>query len=346
MRLKDIADKLNVSVSTVSRALGKDTSEKVAPELRARIIETARQVNYVPHPAAQLMRKPKVHLITVLLPLETGAFASEYYGTVLSGVVAASREWETETRVALIDPDDADILEQMRNVSIGAGALFYVGRPLSVRQLVKLEDLQRPCVVLSECLPAHIDLSEVHLSTVGVNNLDGSYKLTEMLLKQGHRRLAFINGPANVRDAWEREQGFIKALQEYHVSLDPYAIIHSTFTIDAGVRGWEQLTQCSPRPTAVVCGNDEIAFGLLEALAKDKVECPDEVSVVGFDDSRWAPRVAPPLTTVRQPTADMGRAAVELLSAHLRSPSGGSAAIEHRVFPVEIVDRESVAPPH
>src|SRR5580692_4709862 len=97
VRLKDIAQKLNISVSTVSRALGKDTCSMVAPELRQKILDLAEQANYVPHPAAQLMRKPKVHLITVLLPLETGAFVSEFYGAVLSGVVAASREWETET---------------------------------------------------------------------------------------------------------------------------------------------------------------------------------------------------------------------------------------------------------
>jgi len=344
MRLKDIAERLNVSVSTVSRALGKDTSDKVAPELRARIVETARQVNYVPHPAAQLMRKPKVYLITALLPFETGAFASEFYGAVLSGVVAASREWETETRVALIEPTDADILEETRRIALGAGAILYMAKPLSVRQLVKLEDLARPIVVMGGSLPAHIDLSEVHVNTVGVNNLMAAYEVTVRLLKLGHRRLALINGPSGVRDAWEREQGFAKALKEFHVSIDPHAIVHGTFTTDGGIRGWEQLKLCSERPTAIICGDDEIAFGVLEALAKDKIDCPHDVSVVGFDDSRWAPRVSPPLTTVRQPTAEMGRAAVELLATCLQNPASG-AAVQHRVFPVEIVNRQSVAPP-
>jgi len=344
IRLKDIAEKLNVSISTVSRALGKDTSEKVAPELRVKILEAARQVNYVPHPAAQLMRKPKTHLITALLPLETSAFVCEFYGAVLSGVLAASREWEMEIRVALIDPSNADILEEARHVAIGAGAIFYMAKPLSVRQLIKLEELARPIVVMGGSLPAHIDLSEVRVSTVGVNNLTASYELTIRLLKLGHRRLALINGPADVRDGWEREQGFAKALKEYKVPLDPQAIVHGTFTTEGGVRGWEQLKYCSDRPTAIVCGDDEIAFGVLEALAKDKIDCPREISVVGFDDSRWAPRVSPALTTVRQPTAEMGRAAVELLAACLRNPSGGNT-VEHRVFPLEIVSRQSVAPP-
>ncbi len=344
MRLKDIAEKLNVSISTVSRALGKETSDKVAPDLRAKIRETARQVNYVPHPAAQLMRKPKVHLITALLPFETGAFVSEFYGAVLSGVVAASREWETETRVALVDPNDVDILEEMRRVAIGAGAILYMAKPLSVRQLVKLEDLARPIVIMGGSLPAHVELSDVHVSTVGVNNLLASHDVTVRLLELGHRRLALINGPMGVRDAWEREQGFLKALKEYDVSLDPRAVIHGTFTTEGGVQGWEQLKMCSERPTAIVCGDDEIAFGVLDALAKDKIDCPHDVSVVGFDDSRWAPRVSPALTTVRQPTAEMGRAAIELLATHLQNLNDGNQ-VEHRVFPVEIINRQSVAPP-
>src|SRR5450432_2588056 len=104
VRLKDIARKLNVSISTVSRALGKDTCDMVAPELRKKILELAEQSNYVPDPAAQLMRKSKIHLITVLLPRETNVFMSEYYGVVLSGIISAAREGGTETRVALIDP--------------------------------------------------------------------------------------------------------------------------------------------------------------------------------------------------------------------------------------------------
>jgi LacI family transcriptional regulator, galactose operon repressor len=229
-------------------------------------------------------------------------------------------------------------------VAIGAGAIFYMAKPLSVRQLVKLEDLARPIVIMGGSLPAHVDLSEVHVSTVGVNNLLASHSLTVRLLELGHRRLAMINGPTGVRDAWEREQGFVKALKEYDVSLDPRAIVHGTFTTEGGIRGWEQLKLCSERPTAIVCGDDEIAFGVMEALAKDKIDCPHEVSVVGFDDSRWAPRVTPALTTVRQPTAEMGRAAIELLAMHLRNLSEGGR-VQHRVFPVEIINRQSVAPP-
>lgn len=343
-RLQDIAEKLKVSTSTVSRALGEQTSKRVRPELRSRIVEVARAMNYVPHPAAQLMRKPKTHLITALLPLRLESFSSEYFGTILSGVVGASREWETEIRVALIDPTDVDVMQQMGRIAIGAGGILYMANPLSVRQLMNLEDLMRPIVVMASSVPPQINLSEVGVSTVAMDNLMGAYEITRMLLKLGHRRLAMINGPDGLRDPAERQQGFVKAMTEYRVPVDHHGIVHVPFAFEGGVRGWEQLKQHSYRPTAVVCGNDEIAVGLLETLAKDQINCPRDISVVGFDDSRLAPRVYPPLTTVHQPTAEMGRGAVELLATGFRNPNS-KATVEHRVFPAEVVNRQSVAPP-
>jgi LacI family transcriptional regulator, galactose operon repressor len=343
-RLWDIAEKLKISASTVSRALGEGTSARVRADLRLKILQMAREMNYVPHPAAQLMRKPKTHLITVLLPLQFESFSSEYFGTILSGVVGASREWETEIRVGLIDNSDVDVVQQLGRIAIGAGGILYMANPLSVRNLMRIEDLGRPIVVMASSVPPQIDLSEVGVCTVAMNNLMGAYEVTRMLLKLGHRRLAIINGPDGLRDPAERQKGFVKAMAEFHVPVDHHAIVHVPFAFEGGVRGWEQLKQRSYRPTGVVCGNDEIAVGLLEALAKDRIDCPREISVVGFDDSRLAPRVYPPLTTVRQPTTEMGRGAVELLTACFRDPDG-KAKVEHRVFPAEVVNRQSVAPP-
>ena len=343
VRLKDIAEKLNVSVSTVSRALGKDTSNLVAPELRKKIHDLAEQANYIPHPAAQLMRKPRTHLITVLLPLETGAFMSEYYGAVLSGVVSASRELETETRVALIDHNATDVLDQMQRVAIGAGGLLYMAMALNTEELSRLQNFGRPVVVMSGSLPPHVELSAINVNTVGVDNVTGGYEITRILLKLGHQRIGLINGPATARAACDREAGFRKALKEHGVACDERAIIHTEFTHPAGAKAWPQIQQASPRPTALVCGNDEIAFGVLEALAKDGIDCPGEISIVGFDDSRWAARVRPALTTARQPMTQLGVAATELLVRLLQATD--QMRPEHVVFPMEIIQRQSVAPP-
>jgi LacI family transcriptional regulator len=132
-------------------------------------------------------------------------------------------------------------------------------------------------------------------------------------------------------------------MKEHRGTIEPRAMIRGEFTTDAGMRGWQQVKQCSPRPTALVCGNDEIAFGVLEALANEKVDCPGQISVAGFDDSRWAVRVTPKLTTARQPMAQLGRAATELLVRRLQG--GTRTEVDHLVFPMEIINRQSTAPP-
>jgi DNA-binding LacI/PurR family transcriptional regulator len=342
--LRDIAEEFDVSISTVSRALGEETSDKVAADLRTRILEFARAVNYTPHPAAQLMRKPRVHLVTALLPLATDSFISDYVNGILAGMVTAARDLEMEARVSLLNQDDDDILRQVRHAAIGAGSIVLIGKYLTLRQAMKLEELERPTIVLNACLPPNLAVEDFGLSTVGTNNQESYRELTSEILKAGHRRLALINGPIHQRDAWERQQGFINALTENRVPIDHSAILNGSFTAEGGANGWDKLKQHPVRPTAIMCGSDEIAFGVLDKLAQEKIACPAEISVVGYDDSRLAARITPALTTVRQPTIEIGRAAVEMLSGWAKN-SSFEVAVEHRVLPGTIVRRNSVAPP-
>ncbi len=341
--LKDIAERLGISVSTASRALSETANRRVSADLRAKVQEVARALNYTPHPAAQLMRKPKPHLLTVMMPLSTDSFISDYMNGILAGVVTACRDLKMEARIALLEPNNEDILIQVRHAAIGAGSIVLVGQLLSPRQLVKLEEVGRPIIVMDACLPPNMNLAEVGVSTVGTNNRECFHALTLELLKLGHRRLALINGPLQQHDAWERQQGYIQALTEYRIPIDHQAIINESFTTDGGARAWETLKRRSIRPTAVMCGSDEMAFGVLEKLAEAGIACPKDISVVGFDDSRLAARISPSLTTVRQPTIEMGRAAVEMLNARV-GKIAAEVKIEHRILPGEIVRRESVAP--
>jgi DNA-binding LacI/PurR family transcriptional regulator len=290
------------------------------------------------------MRKPRVHLVTALLPLATDSFISDYVNGILAGMVTAARDLEMEARISLLNQEDDDILGQVRHAAIGAGSIVLIGKYLSLRQALKLEELARPIVVLNACLPPNLAVEDFGISTVGTNNLESYYELTSELVKLGHRRIALLNGPIHQRDAWERQQGFIKALTENRVPIDHSAILNDRFTAESGALGWEKLKQHSVLPTAVMCGNDEIAFGVLEKLDQDGISCPRDISVVGFDDSRLAARITPTLTTVRQPIIEIGRAAVEILNSQVRNLSD-EPAIEHRVLPGKLMRRNSVAPP-
>lgn len=342
--LKEVAAKLGISVATASRALSESKSTRVSPELRSRIQVVARELGYRPHPAAQLLRKPKTQLLTVLMPLSPDSFISDYMNGIMSGIVTMARDLEMEVRVALLDADSDDILDQVNQAAIGAGSIVLVGRVLSPRQVVRLEDVGRPIVIMDACLPPNMDLAGVGISTVGTDNRKCFYDMTLELLKLGHRRVALINGPEHMHDAYERKQGYIQALTEYRIPIDHHAIVHVPFTTEGGALGWDTLKQRSVRPTAVMCGADDIAFGVLEKLADEKVACPEEVSVVGYDDSRLAARISPSLTTVRQPIIEMGRTVVEMLSERTRQ-APADVVVEHRVLPGQVVWRKSVAPP-
>jgi LacI family transcriptional regulator len=132
-------------------------------------------------------------------------------------------------------------------------------------------------------------------------------------------------------------------MKEHDGIVDPRAMMRGEFSAETGRLGWQQIKRCAPLPTAVMCGNDGIAFGVLESLAQDKVNCPGQISVVGFDDSPAAEHFIPKLTTVRQPIAQLGRAATELLIRRLQSQDG--PAVKHLVFPTEVIHRQSTAPP-
>jgi DNA-binding LacI/PurR family transcriptional regulator len=342
--LKEVAARLGVSVATASRALSESKFARVSPELRSRIQLVARELGYTPHPAAQMLRKPKTQLLTVLMPLSSDSFISDYMNGIMSGIVTTARDLEMEVRVALLDADGDDILDQVSHAGIGAGSIVLIGRVLSPRQVVRLEDVGRPIVIMDACLPPNMDLAGVGVSTVGTNNRECFYDLTLELLKLGHRRVAFINGPEHMHDAYERRQGYVQALTEYRIPIDHQAIVHQPYTTEGGALGWTTLKQRGVRPTAVLCGSDDIAFGVLEKFAEEKIACPEEISVAGYDDSRLAARISPSLTTVRQPIIEMGRTVVEMLGEQARK-SPVDRVVEHRVLPGQIVWRKSVAAP-
>jgi DNA-binding LacI/PurR family transcriptional regulator len=342
--LKEVAARLGISVATASRALSESKFTRVSPELRSRIQVVARELGYTPHPAAQLLRKPKTQLLTVLMPLSADSFISDYMNGIMSGIVTGARDLEMEVRVALLEADGDDILEQVNVAAIGAGSIVLIGKVLTPRQVVRLEDVGRPIIIMDACLPPNMDLAGVGISTVGTNNRECFYELTLGLLKLGHRRVALINGPEHMHDAYERRQGYVQALTEYRMPIDHQAIVHQPYSTEGGAIGWDALRQRSVRPTAIMCGSDEIAFGVLEKFADEKIACPKDISVVGYDDSRLAARISPSLTTVRQPIIEIGRTVVEMLS-EWTNKAPADLGVEHRVLPGQIVWRESVAPP-
>ena len=178
---------------------------------------------------------------------------------------------------------------------------------------------------------------------VASNDRDAVRDATEYLIEQGHSRIAIVTGPQGFRSAAERLAGFEEALAEAKIKLPRSFRAQGEYTFDSGLAATEKLLELSPRPTAIFASNDEMAAAVLYAARLRGIKVPEELSIIGFDDTPIASRVWPPLTTVRWPIVAMGRSAAHKLIA------GAIAEVDTENEPSEflstLIRRGSVAPP-
>jgi LacI family transcriptional regulator/LacI family repressor for deo operon, udp, cdd, tsx, nupC, and nupG len=177
-----------------------------------------------------------------------------------------------------------------------------------------------------------VDRSLVNASIdkVEVDNRQGAFEAVDHLLKLGHRRIAMIAGRQNVSTGRERRLGYEDALKAHGVALDEGLIRTGDYKQASGHALAKDLLALSPRPTALFVVNNLMTVGAIEAIHKEGLRIPQDVAIIGFDDLPWAEALDPPLTVVRQPAYDVGRAAAELLLKRLSDPAAPAAWLRLR----------------
>jgi LacI family transcriptional regulator len=180
------------------------------------------------------------------------------------------------------------------------------------------------------------------------DNLAGAREATRHLIKLGHTRIAIITGPLGMRICADRLEGFRQALQEARLPLPAEYLRRGNFKSESGYRCGCELMRLPNPPTAVFCCNSSMTLGLMRALAKLDIACPDRVSVLGFDDFEWVASFRPQLTAVAQPTYEMGKQATQMLVREIEQEKGEAGATKDGivVLPNELRIRESTAPPY
>jgi len=178
--------------------------------------------------------------------------------------------------------------------------------------------------------------------TVTSDNEKGAYEATIHLLDQGHTQLAMIAGPRQFANVHDRLVGFKRAARERRIHVGAAYMQEATFDQHSGYEKAMELLRLSPRPTAILAGNDMIAFGALRAIHESGLRCPEQISLVGFDNLDLAETMSPPLSSVSQPGYRMGTTAATLLIDRVRNSSG---EVRHVVLETSLEMRGSVAPP-
>lgn len=339
-----IAASLGVSPSTVSRALRPETAHLVRPDRRKQIMDLAEKQHFSPNPGARMLRKGINATLTVVVPLDENIFFSEYYGRFLAGTLhaAAARGWGVQIST-MRRGENANFRQAMQQLSLDSSGIIYLAEPLTKKEIEELKGFRRPFVITKSTLPEDTDVRELGVPVVGVDNRAGARSVASLLLQLGHQRIGLLLGPAGSRDAHERKQGYLEMLQKAGAMPRADWIHSGTFSAETGRAGIEKILQCTERPTAICCANDEIAFGAMRSCHLAGLHCPDDISIVGFDDGIWAMACQPALTTIRQPLADLAERAVGMIVEAASDP-GRARRVLSDDMPAPMMIRESTRP--
>jgi len=324
--IRDVAKRAGVSYQTVSRVL--NDSPALRDSTRERVLGAIEELGYRPNPAARALVTSRSNTIGVL------SSQSALYGptTSIQAIEVAARASGYRLSVTSIDSGDYE--------SIRAGLDFLLGQ--SIDALVVLAPQVRVFEAIREVsigVP-FVTLEATELDpgrSISVDQASGARMAVRHLVELGHTEILHIGGPSDWIEARARFDGYARELGD--AGLEPRAEVVGDWTADFGYRtGLDLLARRDF--TAVFCGNDQTALGLMHACRELGIRVPEDLSVVGFDDTPESAHFAPGLTTVRQNFAEIGRRAVALLLAELR----GDDELDHAPIAPELVIRESTGP--
>jgi len=328
---KDVARLAGVSTATVSRVVN-DTA-LVDAETRARVHEAMQKLRYLPHGAARALRSRRSRMVAAVVP----SFGYALYARTTSAVQAVLDCHGYSLVVAEHHYDlavERRITEQL--LGRGVDAFVFVGLHHDPALFALLEEHRRPYV-----LTWGVDPMRLHPS-IGFDNRAATFEMTRYLLSLGHRRIGLLSAVTEGNDrATERGAGMRAALAQAGLSLDPRHAQFGPIDLGAAAGMMHRLLEQDPRPTAVVATNDVFAVGGMMACRERGVRIPEEISITGVDNTDLGATQTPPLTSIRTPIVEVGRAAAEQVIARLE----GKPFTAFQTLPFELVKRGSTAPP-
>ncbi|CAL9453669.1 LacI family DNA-binding transcriptional regulator [Streptomyces sp. enrichment culture] len=335
--LEEVAARAGVGRGTVSRVI--NGSPRVSDATRAAVEAAVAELGYVPNTAARALAANRTDAIALVVPEpETRFFAEPYFSDIVKGVGAELSD--TEMQLLLIfagsDRERRRLAQYLAAHRVDGVLLVSVHADDPLPDL--LSQLEIPAVISGPRSAAET------LTSVDSDNYGGARSAVEHLLSRGRRRIAHITGRLDVYGAQRRVDGYRAALAEAGHDVDESLIEPGDFSEDGGVRAMTALLDRHPDLDAVFAASDVTAAGARQVLRAAGRRIPDDVALVGYDDSAIARHMEPPLTSVRQPIEEMGRRMIDLLLAEIadRRPAA-SRGLERRqvVLPAKLVARAS-----
>lgn len=325
--IREVARGAGVSVATVSRVV--NGTAVVREETRRRVEEEVARLRYAPNAAARSLTTSRTNTVGVILPDIWG----DYFSEVIRGIDLSARQAGYHVLVSSSHSDAAETRDVLRAMHGRVDGVVLMSPHATPRSLEAWLPVSLPVVLLN------VPPGGGGHPVLNVDNRGGARAMVGHLVGLGHRRFAFVNGPASNYDAAERRRGCREALRASGLPAEAAVEIGGDFGEESGDAAGEAIVRLSPRPTAVFAANDSMAIGVLFALARAGVNVPGDVAVAGFDDIPIARFASPPLSTVRHDIRKLGERALVRLLDEIAGEATSPAARE--VLPFSLVLRES-----
>lgn len=330
MDIHAVARLAKVSIATVSRTINQVPS--VNPKMAKRVREAIRELNYFPNTQARALVSGRSGLLGLIVSEITNPFFPE----LIQGFedVAVEHGYEILIGSTNYEPERMQrcIRRMMERNAEGVAVMtFGIEQPL----LNQLADRHIPLVFVD------VAPEKPGISLLRVDYHHGIRQGVQHLAALGHRSIGFVTGPLRLHSARSRLSAFEQSLEECGLPIEKRLIVEGDHTMEGGIAAAERLLAEKRRPTAVLCSNDMLAIGVLHRVTRAGLRVPDDMSIIGFDDIRMAEMMMPPLTSIQMSRAELARAAVTALRAHVEKTS------PQREYPIEtrLVVRQSTGVP-
>jgi LacI family transcriptional regulator, galactose operon repressor len=332
--LRDVAAAARVHPATASRALNPGTRLLVSEETARRVTEAAERLGYRPNPVARSLRTRRSHTMGVLIP----DLNNPLFPPIVRGLEDRLAE---HGYVALIGNTDGDaarermVFDQMRARHVDGFVMATATLHSDILDEATEADL--PVVLMNRTAEGY------PFSSVSVDNEQGVRAAVAHLISLGHTRIGHIAGPQDISTGLARLRGFLDSMRSHDLPVDDSQVVYATaLSLAEGLRCGRELLDDNDELTAIVAGNDMLAVGCYGAFDELGVRCPQDVSIIGFNDMPFIDRLRPPLSTVRFPHYQLGTEAANLLLERIGTDGGGPVKILY--LAPELIVRGSTVP--
>lgn len=326
--LKDLADKLGVSIATVSRALR--NSHEVGEEMTQKVKKLAKELNYRPNPFAQSLRKEAPRVIGVIVP----NLVTHYYAAVLDGIedyasklgysVISSNSHEDHER-------EAQALDNFLNMHVEGIIACLAQDTTDYSHFEQLHEMGVPLVFFARCC-----LEDMFSQVVGNGDV-AAQEATQHMIETGSRRVAFIGGPNHLDMVRRRKHGYLEALRENRIPIDRDLVVCDKIDFDVARNATLRLLEGENPPDAILASNDIITYAAFDAIKSKGLRIPEDVAIIGFTDGDTAAFVTPRLSAIMDQAHVQGTKACQLLMKSIN----GDEKIYKEVVPMILKIRES-----